>query len=283
MILVTGANGMVGSYIKEVFKGEDLCLTDLPEMDVTNYGLVKEMVEKVKPDTILHLAAKTDVDKCESEIDDAFRTNVLGTQNIALLCQKKDIPMIYVSTAGVFGGEKLEPYTEFDRPNPVNVYGRAKLEGEKIVQSLLNKYYIVRPGWMMGGKEKDKKFVAKMIQLFEKTNKVQVVIDKIGSPTYARDLVCGIKELIKTNYYGLYHMTNHGVCSRYEVAKEIARILKKDIMIEPVSSALFPLPALRARSETMRNFKLELLGIIKMREWQEALEDYLHSWFGDQE
>jgi len=287
MIFVTGANGMVGSYLEEVFKKEELYLTDfnvdsktakINFLDIRDPEAVKKEIKKVRPQFVLHLAAKTDVDKCEIEVDDAYLTNVIGTQNISLACQDLDAIMIYISTAGVFGGDKIEPYTEFDHPNPVNVYGRTKLEGEKIVQSLLNKYYIVRAGWMMGGREKDKKFVGKIVQLFKEKDKILAVNDKIGSPTYAHDLLEGIKKLISTNYFGLYHMTNRGVCSRYDVAVEIGRILKKKIPVEPVSSALFPLPAPRARSEAMRNYKLELLGIVKMRTWQEALKEYLKSW-----
>ena len=287
MIFVTGANGMVGSYLEEVFKKEEIYLTDfnvdsktskINFLDIRDPEAVKKEIRKVKPQFVFHLAAKTDVDKCEIEIDDTYLTNTIGTQNVALACQDTEIIMVYISTAGVFDGEKHEPYTEFDQPNPANIYGKTKLEGEKIVQLLLNKYYIVRAGWMIGGKEKDKKFVGKMVHFFKERDKIQAVNDKIGSPTYAHDLIQGIKKLIKTNYYGLYHMTNNGVCSRFDVAVEIGKILGKKTPVEPASSALFPLPAPRARSEAMRNYKLELLNIVKMRTWQEALEDYLKSW-----
>lgn len=294
MIFVTGANGMVGSYLVEIFNKEELYLTDcvvnpsnakINFLDIRKPEDVMNEIKKNKPKFVIHLAAKTDVDKCELEVDDAYLTNAIGTQNVALACQEVGAIMVYVSTAGVFGGEKIEPYTEFDHPNPANVYGWTKWEGEKIVQSLLNKYYIVRAGWMIGGKEKDKKFVGKMVHLFsqrdspgKERDKIQAVSDKIGSPTYAHDLLEGMRKLITTGYHGLYHMTNRGVCSRYDVAVEIGKILKKKIPVEPVSSALFPLPAPRARSEAMRNYKLELLGIVKMRTWQEALEEYLKSW-----
>lgn len=282
MILVTGANGMVGSYVKSVFVDDKLYLTDVELMDVTNYQQVKDVVGKVKPDIILHLAAKTDVDKCETEIDDAYRVNAIGTRNIALVCQEKDILMVYISTAGVFGGDKIEPYTEFDAPNPANIYGWSKLEGEKIVQNLLNKYFIVRAGWMLGGGEKDKKFIAKIIKLSQEKGEIDVVSDKIGSPTFAKHLLMGIKRLIATRYYGLYHMTNKGVCSRYEIALEMMKILGRKIKINPVSSAVFLLPAPRARSEAMRNYKLDLLGINSMPTWEEALKEYLTSeWSGN--
>ncbi|MGA1823648.1 MAG: dTDP-4-dehydrorhamnose reductase [bacterium] len=276
-ILVTGANGMVGSYFPKIFDKDKLVLTDIEDLDVRDPDAAFKWMEKENPDIVYHLAAKTDVDKCELEVEDAYLTNTIGTQNIALACQKYNKVMVYISTAGVFDGKKIEPYTEFDLPNPVNIYGKTKLEGEVIVRDLLYKFYIVRAGWMMGGgPAKDKKFVYKVIRISEINEVLRAVNDKFGSPTYALDLVKGLKELTKTGYFGLYHMTNTGiVCSRYEVAIEIFKILNNYIKIIPVSSAYFPLPALRARSEAMQNMKLDLLKINKMRSWKAALKEYL--------
>ncbi|MDI6785312.1 MAG: dTDP-4-dehydrorhamnose reductase [bacterium] len=281
MILITGSNGMVGSYFKEEFQDEELLLTDIDTLDIRNYGKVFSTISNLKPKFVINLAAETDVDKCETEIDHAFHTNVIGTSNVALACQANDIIMVHISTAGVFDGEKHDSYTEFDAPNPQNIYGKTKFEADKVVMQTLKRYYIFRPGWMIGGKEKDKKFVAKIIKLIQKgqTN-LNVVNDKFGSPTYAKELVRGIKEIIKTGYFGLYHMTNKGTCSRYEVAQEIVNFLKKDVKITPISSAAYPLPALRVRSEAMRNYKLDLLGLNNMSNWQDALHDYLSSWIG---
>ena len=218
------------------------------------------------------------MDKCEVEIDHAYLVNVIGTQNVALACQETEAIMVYISTTEVFDGNKKEPYTELDTPSPINIYGKTKFEGEKIVQNILNKYYIIRTCWMFGGKEKDNKFVGKMVKLFNEKEKIQVVDDKIGSPTYAYDLIAAIKELIKTGYYGLYHFTNKGSCSRYEIAKEIKKVLNVDVKIEPVSSSFFPLPAPRGKSVASRNYKLELLNIIEARTWQDALEEYIKCW-----
>jgi dTDP-4-dehydrorhamnose reductase len=185
--------------------------------------------------------------------------------------------LIYISTAGVFWGDKPEPYNEFDVPRPMNVYGHSKLAGEQIISTLLQRFYIVRAGWMIGGGKRDKKFVGKIARLIlEGRNPLQVVNDKFGSPTYGKDLLLGIHDLIETGYFGLYHMVNKGCCSRYDVALNIGDILgRTDISIIPVASSHFPLPAPRARSEAMRNLKLELLGIDKMRSWQEALREYI--------
>lgn len=282
-MLVTGAGGMVGSYVREVFGDWDLALTDVVDgtttLDVRDPIALKTAMDQVRPDIVLHLAAATDVDRCEQQPEQAYHTNAIGTQNVALACQAARAVLAYISTAGVFGGDKPEPYTEFDSPAPVNVYGHSKLAGEQIVTSLLDRFYIIRAGWMIGGGEKDKKFIGKIARLIQQgQSELCVVNDKFGSPTYGKDLLEGIRTLVATQYYGLYHMVNDGVCSRYDVALLIRDILRRpDVRIVPVSSAHFPLPAPRARSEAMRNLKLELLGIHNMRTWREAVKEYVLS------
>lgn len=281
-ILVTGAAGAVGSYVPRVFEGEELILTDLRgklerALDVRDPHAVSATVADVKPDVVLHLAAATDVDACERDHDLAFATNAIGTQNVALACRDIGCELVYISTAGVFWGDKPEPYTEFDDPGPANVYGDSKLAGERIVTSLLDRFYIVRAGWMVGGGALDKKFVGKIAeQIRGGATQLKAVDDKFGSPTYAPDLLRVVKLLLGTGYHGLYHGVNRGTCSRHDVAVELARILERpDVEIERVSSAHFPLPAPRARSEAMRNYKLELLGLDPGRPWQDALRGYV--------
>jgi dTDP-4-dehydrorhamnose reductase len=287
-LLVTGAAGMLGSALVPALnqRGGKVFATDLKPiddeiefLDVRDYKKIEESVNKIKPDMVLHLAAETDVDKCELEPEHAFLTNTIGTQNVALACQKRNIVMVYISTIGVFYGDQFEPYSEFDTPNPVNIYGRSKLEGEKIVQSLLQRYYIVRAGWMMGGGPKrDKKFVGKIIRQIKEKNVLKAVNDKVGSPTYTVDFSKCLTNLIETGYYGLYHCTNKGYCSRFDVAKKIVALMgRSDVTVEPVSSAYFPLPAARARSEMSRNYKLELLGKDTMKNWEDALKEYIDS------
>lgn len=280
-ILITGAAGMVGSYVQEVFNGINLTLTDirgdLTHLDVRDPQVVMSAIKEDSPDVVLHLAAETDVDLCEKDPDLSYHTNAIGTQNVALACQAMNCIMVYISTAGVFWGDKQTPYTEFDIPRPANVYGKSKLAGEQIITSLLNRYYIVRAGWMIGGGKKDKKFVGFITRrIINSDRHLKIVNDKFGSPTYAKDLLCGIKNLLSTGYYGLYHMVNNGSTSRYEIALALCEIIERsDIKIEPVSSAYFPLPAPRARSESMRNLKLDLLGLNIMRSWEIALSDYV--------
>lgn len=287
-ILVTGSAGMLGSALCPTLaqRGHKVFATDLSSLDagighldVRSCTKVEDLVGKKKPDMVMHLAAETDVDRCEIEPDHAFLTNTIGTQNVALACQRQNIVMVYISTIGVFYGDQVEPYSEFDLPNPINIYGRSKLEGEKIVQNLLQQYYIVRAGWMVGGGPKrDKKFIGKIMNQIKEKNVLKAVNDKIGSPTYTVDFSKCLVDLIETGYFGLYHCTNKGYCSRFDVAKKIVDLMgRQDVTVQPVSSAYFPLPAARARSEMSRNYKLELLGIDNMRNWENALKEYIDS------
>jgi len=279
-ILVTGAAGMVGSYVPAEFRADQLTLTDivpgLDTLDIRDAAAVMDAVRDARPDVVLHLAAATDVDGCEREPDWAFHTNAIGTQNVALACQAQHVTLVYISTGSVFPGDQVDPYSEFDEPGPVNTYARAKLAGERIVETLLDRYYIVRAAWMIGGGPRDKKFLGKIGRLLLSGNSVKVVADKFGSLTYAKDLLGGINHLLDANAYGTYHMANAGACSRYDVAIKLREAMGlTHVPIEPVSSAVFPLPAPRPRSEAIRNYKLTLMGLPPMRRWEDAMTDYV--------
>lgn len=271
---------MVGSYVPDVFTDYELVLTDIAagflSLDVRDPAAVRAAMADLRPDVVLHLAAATDVDRCEQEPDWAFHSNAIGTHNVALACQAAAVPLVYVSTGAVFAGDKLEPYIEFDVPRPANVYGVSKLAGEQAVAALLQRYYIVRAGWMFGGGGRDTKFVGKIVRLIlEGRTRLEVVDDKVGSPTYAKDLLGAVRSLLDTGWYGLYHVANAGACTRVQMALALRDVLGRgDVTIAPVSSARFPLPAPRGRSEALRNLKLELLGM-KVRRWEEALHEYV--------
>ncbi|MDP2923742.1 MAG: dTDP-4-dehydrorhamnose reductase [Candidatus Omnitrophota bacterium] len=284
-VLVTGSNGMLGSALLpllfnrryEVFPTDiNVSGTDLEYLDVRDSTQVKSCVKKVAPGMIFHLAAETNVDKCETEVEYAFITNAKGTENIALACKEYDIPMVYISTGAVFDGNKDGGYTEEDRPNPISVYGKSKLKGEEIVHSLLKKYYIVRAGWMIGGYNKDKKFVWKIIQLMKTKKEIPVVIDKKGSPTFTDDFARGILDILSAQQFGVYHCVNKGICTRFDIAKKIKEYLHRDdVILKPVTSEVFPLPAPRGKSEALLNRRLSSMGINNMRHWEDALKEYL--------
>lgn len=286
-VLLTGAAGMLAAEVVPELKrngfkvfGYDINqrLPDIHKLDITSLEDVRKAVDQRKPDYVFHLAAETDVDRCEKEPDHAFRVNTIGTQNIALVCREFGIKLVYISTAGVFFGDKPEPYNEFDAPRPANIYGVSKLQGELAVQRLLNEYFIVRAGWMVGGWEIDKKFVYKIVQqLKEGKTELKVVSDKHGSPTFTKDFSRNLAALVKTGRYGLYHMTNRGSGSRYDIALKIVEFMgfKGKVTVHPINSAQFPLPAPRARSEIMQNYHLDLIGLNLMPCWEESLGEYI--------
>ena len=279
-LFVTGAGGMVGSYVPDVFRGVELVLTDivdgLERLDVTDADSVKRAIEKARPDVVLHLAAATDVDRCEKEPEWAHRANALGTENVVRACQDSGATLVYISTGAVFSGEKDELYVESDEPGPVNVYARAKLAGEHAVAARLAKYFIVRAGWMMGGGARDTKFVGKMAEFIAAgRTPLRAVADTRGTPTYARDLLGAVKQLLATGAFGLYHAGNAGSCTRYDMALAIRDSLgRPDIVVEAVDSSVFPLPAPRGPSEAIRSLALERLGFAP-RPWREALHAYV--------
>jgi dTDP-4-dehydrorhamnose reductase len=280
-VLVSGAKGMMGTDLCNILadRGYDVTITDIEEMDVRDRDIVNRTVREVQPQVIFHLAALTNVDECERDPDASFLTNTIGTQNVALAALEADATMVYISTASVFDGCKCEPYTEFDQPNPQSWYSRSKYQGELVVEKLLTKYYIARAGWMFGGGPEDKKFVAKIIDLASQRDRLTIVDDKFGSPTYTRDISSGVEMLSRSGLYGTYHVVNTGqYCSRYEFAQAILSFAGIDnCELVPVSSAMFPLPAPRPRMEAARNYNLELRGMNSMRPWKEALKDYIET------
>lgn len=280
-VLVTGAKGMMGTDLCRILqeRGYDVTATDIEEMDVRDRALVQRTVEELRPTTVFHLAALTNVDDCERLPDESFLTNTVGTHNVALACQATDATMVYISTISVFDGRKCEPYTEFDQPNPQSWYSRSKYQGELIVEKLLSRYYIARAGWMFGGGPEDKKFVAKMMELASSRDTLKVVNDKYGSPTYTADIASGVERLTHTGLYGTYHMVNTGgYCNRFEFARRILEFAQiTSCELQPVSSAEFPLPAPRPDMEAARNYNLELRGLDWMPPWQEALQRYVET------
>ena len=301
--LVTGSGGMLGSAVvpELVRQGFDVWATDLradlepswagagPAMewlDVRRREHVDGAVERLAPHIVFHLAALTDLEQCEADTDNAYHTNAVGTKHVALACARAGIPMVYISTAGVFDGLKDGVYTEYDQPRPINAYGGSKYEGERIVQTFLDRFYVVRAGWMVGGGARDHKFVARIAdQIRAGATEIHAVGDKLGTPTYAPDFARCLLGLVRTDSYGLYHMVSEGRrASRYDVAKKILAALRRDdIQLREVDSSFFAeqFPAPRPPSEMMRNLNLELQGLNTMRPWDVALDEYLQTAFGE--
>lgn len=272
-VVITGAKGQLGQELIKVLDNEhEVTGIDIDDLDITAADKVKDFISSIKPDLVIHCAAMTNVDKCEEDPDMAYKVNAFGTQNIAVACQKVNAEMVYVSTDFVFAGDKCEPYIEFDETGPLSIYGRSKLAGENYVRNLLNRYYIVRTAWLYG---EGHNFVRTMLRLAEEKEYLEVVDDQVGTPTYAKDLAIAISKLVGTGLYGTYHASNNGSCSWYEFARKIFKLKGIDIKVKPITSDNLGRPAKRPAYSVMRNFAFESQGIYVMRDWEEALEEYL--------
>ncbi len=270
-IIITGANGQVGTALQRVYAEHSLVLVDLPEFDITQPKIVAKLAAE-KPDLIFHPAAMTNVDACARNPQQAFQVNAFGTQNMALVAQQTGAPMVYISTNEVFDGTADTPYHEFAPTHPINPYAASKLAGEKIAARLVQKLYIVRIAWAFakGGNN----FPAKIIRAADKFGELKVVTDEISSPTYVPDLADALKKLAATDHFGTYHLTNSGICSRYDFAVEILRQSGRGhVPVMPITSEGFVRASTPPKYAPLQNNFAAALGVT-LRPWQAALADY---------
>lgn len=275
-VLVTGVYGQLGyDVVKELEKrGHTVIGTDVDNMDITDAAAVRSVLTEANPDVVIHCAAYTAVDAAEDNIDLCRRINAEGTAYIARVCKALDCKMIYISTDYVFDGEGTHFWQPDDLRNPLNVYGQTKCEGELAVESLLTKYYIVRIAWVFGINGKN--FIKTMLNLGKTRDKLTVVCDQVGSPTYTFDLARLLVDMAETDKYGRYHATNEGLCSWYEFASEIFKQAGYDhVTVSPVSSDQYPAKAKRPSNSRMSKDKLTENGFDRLPTWQDALQRYL--------
>ena len=273
-VLVTGAKGQLGYDLVEVLgSAYRVVPASRVDFDITDVKATMEFIKEVEPDIVIHAAAFTDVDACESLPDKAFRVNALGARNVAIAAREVGAKLFYISTDYVFDGTKKGPYIEIDSPNPINVYGKSKLLGEQLVKEQLNRFFIIRIAWLYGPKGKN--FVKTMLNLAQEKEELQVVNDQRGTPTYTKDLARQIMELIPTELYGTYHCTNQGSCTWYEFALEIFRQAGLGVKVKPVTSEEFPRPAKRPKNSVLENYMLKLEGLDIMPPWEESLEKFM--------
>lgn len=294
-VLITGCGGMLGNAVYPYFANrfKNVLATDrdineewLQALDVRDDQRLQEVFREFQPDIVLHLAAETNLEYCESNPDTAEDTNSIATATIARLCSTAGATLVYVSSAAVFDGRKNGFYTESDKPCPVMKYGRTKYDGEILATACCRQTFVVRTGWMMGGgRKKDKKFISKILQQIENgAHEIFAADDLWGTPTYTIDFAMNLLALIDTRRYGTYHMVCEGAGNRHDVAREILRICRRDdIRLTPVLSAFFNQEyfARRPRSEMLADTKLSKLGCNHMRHWSIALREYLESSFAD--
>lgn len=274
-ILVTGANGQLGyDVVKELQKQNiECCGTTRQDFDIVDFEATEEFIMNYMPDAVIHCAAYTAVDKAEDEQGLCYLINASATENIAEICKKINAKMLYISTDYVFDGTKDGFYEVDDEPNPINVYGKTKLLGEKAVQRVLDKYFIVRISWVFG--EHGNNFVKTMLRLGKERKEINVVADQYGSPTYTADLAPLLVEMIKTDKYGVYHVTNEGVCTWAEFAEEIFKIADIDIKVNHITTAEYPTRAKRPMNSRLSKNSLVINGFYVLKNWQNALKNYL--------
>ncbi len=273
-IAIIGSKGQLGTVLQRRLARETLLPLDLPELDITNAAQLRAALAAFRPELVVHTAAMTNVDQCETEADTAYRVNALGTQNVALACQYCGAAMLYVSTGYIFDGTKGAPYLEYDPPSPLSVYARSKLAGEWATQALLQRFYIVRIDRLFAPGTRN--FVETVLRLARERGALTMVTDEVGSPTYAPDLADALARLIPSELYGIYHFTNSGTCSRYEWARETLRLAGlAHIPVTPSQNYVRPAPV--PKQLELRNFCGAAQLGITLRPWQEALADYFGS------
>ncbi len=293
-IYMAGSGGMLGEAFYTQFKNDYILkCTDkdvneewLSYLDFRDFDAYKNDVQAFKPDYLFHLGAYTDLEFCEKNAEDTYLTNTISVENAVHIANELDIPLLYISTAGIFDGNK-DLYDDWDQPNPLGVYARSKYMGERFVVENTKRFLVCRAGWMMGaGPEKDKKFIQKLMkQLKEGKKELFIVDDKDGTPTYTHDFAKNIKFLIEKEFWGLYNMVCGGETSRLEVAQELLKILnlEDEIKLNVVTSEYFQdvYFAERPPNERLLNLKLILRKANLMRDWKVSLREYIKDYYQD--
>jgi len=293
-IYIAGAGGMLGEAFYKQFKDDyEIKCTDkdvnenwLSFLDFRDFEAYKKEVEDFNPDYLFHIGAYTDLEFCEENVDDTYTTNTLAVENAVYLANQLNIPLLYISTAGIFDG-KQDLYDDWDMPNPLGIYARSKYMGERFVCENAKRFLVCRAGWMMGsGPKKDKKFIQKLMKQIKDGNKeLYIVDDKDGTPTYTHDFAKTVKTLIEKEYWGLYNCVCGGQTSRIEVAEELVDLLglNDEIKITSVNSEYFKdvYYAERPPSERLLTKKLDLRGVNKMRDWRISLKEYINTYYID--
>ncbi|MFD2331436.1 dTDP-4-dehydrorhamnose reductase [Cohnella sp. GCM10020058] len=274
-VLVTGARGQLGQELVN-FQTDKLNIVGLDrnQLDVTDLGMCRRAMVAYCPYAIIHAGAYTAVDKAEIESDEAYKINAIGTRNLAVASREAGSKLCYISTDYVFDGKGDKPYNEYDKTNPQSVYGKSKLAGELLLQSLSQSYFIVRTSWVYG--QYGNNFVKTMLKLAQEKNSLTVVNDQIGSPTYTWDLSRFLIELVQTEAYGVYHASNVGECSWFEFAEAIFEESQNKIKLTSCTTEEFPRPAHRPRYSVMDHSAIRQNGFNDLPHWRSALKSFLN-------
>ena len=278
VILVTGGNGQLGQALQKTAQnavGLNFVFADSKVLDITKPENCDSVFSELKPDFCINTAAYTAVDKAESETELAYKVNALGVKNLGKSCKKHNTTLIHISTDFVFDGEKQTPYTEEDKPNPKSIYGKTKLEGEQLLQSVLEKYYIIRTSWVYS--EFGNNFYKTMLRLASERDSLNVVNDQIGTPTNANCLAKAIIQIIQHptsnigHSYGIYHFSNEGSCSWYDFAHKIFEVNNIKMDLNPIPTSAYPTPTIRPKYSVLDKTKIKDVFGITIQSWEEVL------------
>lgn len=274
-VLITGASGQLGQCIKDLqasYSDFEFCFTDVQDLDISNEQNVLDFFQTNQISWCVNCAAFTAVDKAESDEKMAYDINAIGAKNLALACQVHKVKLIHISTDFVFDGSQSVPYSEEAQTNPLGVYGDSKLQGELEIQDVLKEHFIIRTSWLYS--EYGQNFLKTMLKLGEDREKLNVVGDQVGTPTYAGDLAVVLLEIIKNHseQYGVYHFSNEGVASWYDFAKAIFDIQGNDkIKVENIPSEAYPTPAKRPSFSVLDKAKIKKQMNIEIPYWRDSL------------
>jgi len=274
-VLVTGALGMLGHALMNQLQGRhEIVGVDIQDADLRDAGAVMRLVKTHSPETVIHAAAYTDVDGCETDPPRAWENNAQATLHVAQACKAVGATMVYISTDYVFDGTKTDPYVEEDAPNPLNVYGQTKLRGEQYVQETLTRFFIARTSWLYGPHGKN--FVDTIRRLALERNELRVVNDQRGSPTYTVHLASKIRELVETNQYGIYHITGSGACTWFELARYTVELCgPRGVVVTSTSTVESNRPAKRPANSVLENRNLRRFGLEILPHWREGVREHL--------
>lgn len=282
-IMITGCNGQLGRALNQLYEkeqGTELVNTDvfqgdgITPLDITNVDAVLSFVREIKPDAIINCAAHTNVDKCETDGDNAYKINAIGARNLSIAATEAGAKLMHISTDYVFPGTENRALTEFDAVEPTSMYGKTKLAGENFVRDFGDKYFIIRTAWLYGD---GKNFVKTMLRLAQEHSEVGVVKDQYGTPTSAMELAKAIKYLLPTENYGLFHGTCEGSCSWADFAAEIFRLAGKDTKVNYITTEEFGSPTKRPAYSILDNYMLRLTTDFTFAPWQDAIAEYMRT------
>jgi len=282
-ILITGANGQLAREFQESLKDYDyeVISLDKANLDISDSDNVREAFSRYKPDTVLNCAAYNFVDRAEEDFDTAYKVNALGVRNLTFACKRNNALLVHYSSDYVFDGKKEDFYTEEDETAPINNYGKTKLSGENFLSEEADDFLLFRVSWVFG--EGKQNFLYKLVEWAKKNRVLKVVYDQISVPTFTKDIVNSTILAIEKGLRGVYHLTNSGYASRYEVAHYFLERLGMDNLVLPVSSDYFPSPAKRPFFSAMSNRKLSNDLNVAMPDWKVGIERYMEVMFEQEE